>query len=180
MVVLYILLFIVFLSILIMIHELGHAHEDYFSIYASFDHNEYINSEQQRLYDYYINFDSSNMPMRDYFRKNACSKIIQVQTTNRLGGVEISETFGEGFDGLLVKKNLGETITGADRTVKVGAYNLHVNANQSLAKDDKIRYTDLDGSFTYVKLVTDAIFNEPRSGQTDWKTYECEVYHPVS
>lgn len=119
------------------------------------------------------------MPMRNYFRKNACSKLIVAQTTNRLGGVDTEEVLGEPFDGLLVKKNLGEVVIGADRTVKVGAYNLHVGINENLAKDDKIRYTDLDGSFTYVKLVTDAIFNEPRSGQTDWKTYEVEVYQPT-
>lgn len=119
------------------------------------------------------------MAMRDYFRKNACSKIIQTHTQNSLGGVDTAETIGTAFDGLLVKKNLSETVVGTDRTIKLGSYNLHVDVNQSLAKDDKIRYTDLDGSFTYVNLVTDAIFNEPRSGQTDWKTYECEVYHPV-
>lgn len=120
------------------------------------------------------------MPMGNYFRKNACAKLTATQVGDNLGGIIISETVGTSFDGLLVKKNLGETVIGADRTVKVGTYNLFVGINESLAKDDKVRYTDLDGSFTYVKLITDAIFNEPRSGQTYWKTYECEIYKPTS
>lgn len=120
------------------------------------------------------------MPMRDYLRKNVCAKLTVTQETDNLGGVKITESVGAAFDGLLVKKNLSEKIIGADRTVKVGTYNLFVGINESLAKDDKLRYTDLDGSFTYVKLITDAIFNEPRSGQTYWKTFECEIYRPTA
>ena len=116
------------------------------------------------------------MAMTDYFKKNACTKIVQTETVNSHGNKTVKDTLGSSFDGLLVKRALSETTAGARRDRTKDTYNLFVRSDAALAKSDKVRYTYNNGQSVYIRLTSNAILNEDFSGQTQWKTYEAETY----
>lgn len=120
------------------------------------------------------------MALEDYFKKNACTVIVQTLTDNDYGNktVEDSAT-GATFDGLLVRRALGEEEIGSDRGEVSNRYNLFVPSNIDIAKDTKIEYTYRDGSKVSIRLTSNAILNDEASGQTGWKTYEAEIYTPA-
>ena len=120
------------------------------------------------------------MAMTDYFKKEACQKVVQTKTANAYGNYTVTDAVtGAKFDGLLVKRAISEDTVGAQRTSVDNKYNLFVYDSTALVKDDKVCFTYRDGRKAYLRLTSDAILNDERSGQTAWKTYECETYEPT-
>ena len=117
--------------------------------------------------------------MTDYFKKSACQKIVPTATMTAYGNAKITESYGAAFDGLLVKTSTGEKTVGAKSGQESNTYNLFVPIGVELVKDDKLRYTYIDGRSVFLRLTSNAIINDERSGQTDWKTYTAATYTPT-
>lgn len=120
------------------------------------------------------------MAMEDYFQK--CNKLIVIKYDDGMGGVKIlhEKVDGNSFMGLAVRRSNSEQIIGSLRGYETEMFNFHCDASVKLEKDDKVRYTDVDGSYKYLRLTSSQILNTPLSNQTGWKTYTAETYLPVN
>lgn len=120
------------------------------------------------------------MAMSDFFRD--CNKLTVITARDSMGGIKIIEERVEptSFGGLAVNRGNSEQIIGAKRGYDTESFNFHCDANVALDKDDKIRYTDEEGNYKYLRLTSGAVLNTPRSSQSYWKTYRAETYLPVN